>query len=154
MFAQLSGNPETVALLTSVASNINTPNDKSINSLHIAIKRHEKEQAAILIAKGANVNASDNTGFTPLMLACQEGDAATAKLLLEYGAMINATYNSNGRSITPLMIAAMKGHESVVRLLMNNNVDTTIKDGQGCNAAVYARHNGFEYIARIIEGRD
>jgi hypothetical protein len=49
------------------------------------------------------------------------------------------------------MIAAMKGHESLARLLMHNNVDTTIKDGHSCNAAVYARHNGFEYIARVIE---
>jgi len=52
------------------------------------------------------------------------------------------------------MIAAMKGHEAVVRLLKADNVDTTAKDGKGCDAAVYARHNGFEYIARIIEGRD
>ena len=88
------------------------------------------------------------------MLTCQEGNAATAKLLLERGAMINATYNSNGRSIIPLIISTIKGHESVVRLLMNNNIDTTIKDGQGFDAAMYARYNGFEYIARIIGGRD
>jgi predicted Fe-Mo cluster-binding NifX family protein len=52
------------------------------------------------------------------------------------------------------MIAAMKGHESVVRLLIKMNADTTILDEQGSNAAAYARHNGFDYIARIIEGRD
>ena len=35
MFAQLSGNPSTVEVLSSASSNINTPNDKQINALHM-----------------------------------------------------------------------------------------------------------------------
>lgn len=101
-----------------------------------------------LIARGAEVN---KPGWTPLHYAATSAEAASAdvvRLLLEHFAYIDA--ESPNKS-TPLMMAARYGTPQVVRLLLEEGADPTLRNEQGLTALDFAERAERKDAAAIIQ---
>uniref|UniRef100_K1QP98 Ankyrin repeat domain-containing protein 26 n=1 Tax=Magallana gigas TaxID=29159 RepID=K1QP98_MAGGI len=102
--------------------------DKSGNSgLHLAVLYNHPKIVKLLTSKGANVNIKNKTeeGFAPLHMSIQlKRDEITRALLI---AKANPDVQDNlGR--TPLMIACYDGAITPIRMLLQFNAQTIIKD--------------------------
>lgn len=84
---------------------------------------------------------------TAIHLACRGGRDRIISTLLSFGADVNSR---NGRDTTPLMIASGKGFLEVVRLLVDNNADPTLKNKHGNSALLLSIHNGHEKVAEFL----
>lgn len=120
--------------------------DKSGNSgLHLAVLYNHPKIVKLLTSKGANVNIKNKTeeGFAPLHMSIQlKRDEITRALLI---AKANPDVQDNlGR--TPLMIACYDGAITPIRMLLQFNAQTIIKDKKGFTAEDMANMTG-QYAA-------
>jgi ankyrin repeat protein len=126
-----------------------TPQDENV--LMMAALAGNEALAKALIDKGADVN---KPGWAPLHYAATKGHAGITKLLLGHHAYIDA--ESPNKS-TPLMMAAMYGTFDVVKLLVDEGADTSLKNEQGLTAHDFAkkaeRQDIQGYLAKVIESR-
>lgn len=116
-------------------------------ALMIAALRNHRDVVERLLARGAQVN---RPGWTALHYAAtNKGDQAAAitRLLLEHYAYIDA--ESPNRT-TPLMMAARYGREEVVRLLLEEGADPTLRNEQGLDAIDFARQVGRDGLVDVI----
>lgn len=145
--------------------------------MHAVLSNHLKTVTA-LIEAGATLNAQDKNNWTALMHAAEIGNFKIVQALLEAGADITLKNNKqetafqlaargktlfaldlllkNGANLIPqaqelLWISATTGDEDIVRLLLKNNVDTTISDAQGWTALLHAEFNGHTRIANLLK---
>lgn len=103
-----------------------------------------------LLAKGVDVNSTSPPetfrvkngpiaigSLTPLILSAASGDTAVVRTLIEAGARVNA---QDVRGMTPLMLAVATDHPNreIVRLLLQNKADTTIRSKAGETALDWA----------------
>jgi ankyrin repeat protein len=51
------------------------------------------------------------------------------------------------------MMAARSGHSAVVRLLLDEGADPTLKNEAEMNAADFARAQGFKELARFLDDK-
>jgi ankyrin len=120
-----------------------TPNWDEIESQKIAILK-------ILLEKGANINVRNSEGATPLHQAAGGGSANIVKWLIENGAEVNALDN---KLQTPLhctaTYAGYKGEE-VVKILLGNGADPSIKNIDGKTARFLAVSNGFSTVSEAL----
>lgn len=126
---------------------IEATNPAGENALMIAALRGHLDIVQALIRRGAQVN---RPGWTPLHYAATgKSDQAVAitRLLLEHHAYIDA--ESPNRS-TPLMMAARYGRAEVVRLLLEEGADPTLRNQLGLDAIDFARQVGRETIVELI----
>ena len=72
---------------------------------------------------------------------------AFAKYLIENGANLNAT-NNNGT--TALTFATQYNKVDIVKLLLEQKADATIKDNDNKTALDYAEAKGFSAIATLL----
>jgi ankyrin repeat protein len=114
-------------------------------ALMMAAFRENKPAVLKLLAKGAQVN---QTGWTALHYAAAAGSTEMVALLLERHAYIDAEAPSG---MTPLMLAAREGKEDVVRQLLEEGADATLKDGGfHQTAAEFALKADKPWIAKSI----
>lgn len=102
---------------------------------HRAAENGRAEVLALLLDAG--VSPRDQLHGTPLLcVAAQNGCLRAAELLLERGAEAN---RPDLEQTTPLIHAVIAESEPLVRLLLRHGADASLKDGQGRDAASYAR---------------
>ncbi|MCD0476583.1 ankyrin repeat domain-containing protein [Flavobacterium sp. EDS] len=70
----------------------------------------------------------------PLNAAIRKGDIETVKKFIEYGVDVNNTSDE----LTPLMTAARYNKAEIIKLLLSNGADSTIKNEKGFTALKYA----------------
>jgi hypothetical protein len=109
-----------------------------------------------LVAAGARVDADVYRG-TPLIWAASRGRADAVRRLLELGADPTGRGGyggaTHGHDVTPLHLAGVGGDEEPVRVLLAGGARTDVEDGHGYGTpAGWARHEGHEAVARVIEG--
>lgn len=111
-------------------------NAKDESALMMAALRGNLPAARGLIAREADVN---KTGWAPLHYAASGGTEQhlrIAALLLENHAYIDAA-SPNGT--TPLMMAAQYGSAEMVKLLLDEGADPTLKNQLGLTAVNFAQ---------------
>ena len=143
--------PKVVAfLLTQRSVKVEQRNPQGESPLMIAAIKGRLASAKRLIQRGAEVN---KTGWTPLHYAASRAEPDSVEmvgLLLEHHAYIDA--ESPNRS-TPLMLAAMYGHADVVRLLLEEGADPSLRNEQGLTAVDFARRADRDDLANLIAAR-
>ena len=132
-----------VAALRRTSIDVNLKDAVGRTPLHIAAEKGDIDVAMFLIETGADVNVTDAKGNTPLIFFIHKtADLKLIRRLLEKGAAVN-TQNRTGE--TALMYAAWRGHANIVRLLLENRADATLKNRQddtGINACPITRTSG------------
>jgi ankyrin repeat protein len=124
---------------------VRTPNDES--PLMMAALKGRLALATRLIEREAEVN---KPGWAPLHYAATDAGAqapAMVRLLLEHHAYIDAE-SPNGT--TPLMMAAHYGNPTVVKVLLEEGADPSIRNQQGLTAIDFARRANRAEVVEII----
>ncbi|KQB41324.1 ankyrin repeat domain-containing protein [Flavobacterium aquidurense] len=81
---------------------------------------------------------------TPLTVAVSKGDLEFVKKLIEYGADVNEI----SEDLTPLMIAARYNKVDILRVLLSNGANPSVRNEKGFTALKYAQlSNATEAIA-------
>ncbi len=149
-FAAYEGNIETVRQALEAGMDVNSSNsDTKLTPLHMAAYNGHTSVVKLLIENDAAIDARDREGKTALTHACTGPFQETVALLLEAGADINAREATEG--FTPLMMAAGLGQMEVVKVLLRNDADTSLRDTDGDRAIDHARTSGHLEIVKLIE---
>lgn len=134
-------------LLSQGTVKVESRNAQGESPLMIAAIMGRLESAKRLIQRGAEVN---KTGWTPLHYAASRTESDSVemvRLMLQHHAYIDA--ESPNKS-TPLMLAAHYGHADVVRLLLEEGADPTLRNEQGLTAVDFARRAGRDDMAELV----
>lgn len=126
---------------------VESRNSNGESPLMMAALKGELAWVQRLIQRGAEVN---KPGWTALHYAAsfpEQGSDAVVALLLEHHAYIDA--ESPNRT-TPLMMAARYGHLLVVKRLLEEGADPTLRNEQGLTALDFARQIQREEAAQLI----
>lgn len=134
-------------LLSQANVDVEARNLQGESPLMLAALRGHIQQAQRLIERRAEVN---KPGWTPLHYAASSelpSSVAMVQLLLEHHAYIDA--ESPNRT-TPLMMAAHYGNPAVVKLLLEEGADSSVKNEMGLTAIDFAHRAGRKESAGII----
>ena len=130
-------------LLANGKTNLEVKAKNGDNALMLAAYKGNLAVVKALIARGAQVNRPD---WTALHYAAYMGHQEIVSLLLEHSAYIDAEAPNKN---TPIMMAALAGHIYVVKLLLDEGADATLKNDRGFTAmdlAIQGKHKD------IVEG--
>uniref|UniRef100_A0A8C5LZ86 Ankyrin repeat and sterile alpha motif domain containing 1A n=1 Tax=Leptobrachium leishanense TaxID=445787 RepID=A0A8C5LZ86_9ANUR len=110
--------------------NVNCVDNSGYTPLHHASLNGHKDVVEVLLRNEAVTNIADSKGCFPLHLAAWKGDAHIVRLLIHHGpshAKINEQNNDNE---TALHCAAQYGHTEVVRVLLEELTDPTMRNNK------------------------
>ncbi len=105
----------------------------------------QKDKLQRLIDAGAQVN---QVGWTALHYATVVGNLEIVKILLEHYAYIDA---ETPNKTTPLMLAARRGEMSVLKLLIDEGADISLKNMLGWTAHDFAVESERRDIAALLQ---
>lgn len=126
---------------------VETRNQHGESPLMMAALKGELALARRLIERRAEVN---KPGWTPLHYAAASPEAESedmVRLLLEHHAYIDA---ASPNQTTPLMMAARYGSSAVVKLLLKEGADTSLRNEQGLTAMDFAQAADRPDVARQL----
>ncbi|MEX8194903.1 ankyrin repeat domain-containing protein [Comamonas guangdongensis] len=135
-------------LLSAPRIDVNLASRQNETPLMMACIKGHLDIARELIKRGADVNRE---GWTPLHYAASADTPQTldiVKLLLEESAYIDAA-SPNGT--TPLMLAAQYSSEAVVRLLLEEGADITLRNQRNLMAVDFARLVDRRYMVELLD---
>ena len=125
--------------------------------LIIALMNGKREAVNLLLEYKADVNQINKFGTSAFMGACMMGDEDIVAMLLANGADVNKTFSFANPAThtvhvktTPLSAAIQLKNMEVVRLLLKQKADVSIKDGLGKNAIDYAKESNNSEIFKIF----
>ena len=147
--AALDGKLEIVESYIENGFDVNQPNQDKRSLLMLASFNGHTPICQYLINAGAHVEARDFNGRTALMFASTGPFAETVSLLLKNEANPNSV--DHNEQFSPLMHAAAEGHIDVVKVLLNNGANKTLKDIDGDTAESFARQNQHFAVADYIK---
>lgn len=129
--------------------------------IHAAINHSDIQQESVkyanivrlLLARGADINARDEQDYTALRFAAADNNIETVKALLEANnPPADPNIQDNMEKKTALHAASEEGHVEVVILLLRlNNIDVSIKAGNGVTAKQVADIRGHRHIVGLLE---
>ena len=73
----------------------------------------------------------DHIGWTPMHYACSKGQLEVAQFLVANGAVVDST-SLNGT--TPLMMTVQSGNEELIRFLLDQGADISVRNSMGYSA--------------------
>ena len=116
---------EIVRLLLGAGAKAQVANDLGITPSHLAAANGNVAMLRLLLEKRADANAAAASGLTPLMEASRSGSVDAVRLLIAHGASVNARESARGQ--TALMWAVARQHPEVVKALIENKADVTLR---------------------------
>lgn len=134
MDAAAAGNADKVRLLLEKGASITETNRFKSEPLHFAANHANLDTATVLIKKGANVNSINSEGKTPLIMVIP-----------------TVTYNSDSAAAQEFR----NKKSALIKLLLDNGADTSIRDKTGKTAMDYARtmakdYNNDTYVKMLL----
>ncbi|XP_007892325.2 ankyrin repeat and SAM domain-containing protein 1A isoform X3 [Callorhinchus milii] len=151
--------------------NVNCVDSSGYTPLHHAALNGQKEVVEMLLKNEASTNIADNKGCYPLHLAAWKGDAQIVKLLIHQGPShakvneqntieskdlkkygpfdpyMNAKNNDNE---TALHCAAQYGHSDVVKVLLEELTDPTMRNNKFETPLDLAAHYGRLEVVKML----
>ncbi|RXN10221.1 B-cell lymphoma 3 -like protein [Labeo rohita] len=123
-------------------------NYEGLTPLHLAVQNGDKKLARILLKSGAEINAGDNkSGRSPLVHAVENNFTDMVIFLIESGCDVNAqSYSGN----TALHSACGRGHIEIVRVLLKNGADSSVKNNHNDTAIMVANN---KKVSDVLRGR-
>ncbi|MBA4264964.1 MAG: hypothetical protein C0453_07780, partial [Comamonadaceae bacterium] len=134
-------------LLNQNAVKVEVRNRQEESPLMMAALKGQLPLVKRLIERKAEVN---KPGWTPLHYAATNAEPVSVeitRLLLEHHAYIDA---ASPNRTTPLMMAAHYGHPDVVKLLLEEGADASLKNEKGLSAVDFARGANRPAVADTI----
>ncbi|XP_071455040.1 ankyrin repeat and SAM domain-containing protein 3-like [Hetaerina americana] len=148
MYACFNGCCKSIELLLRNGAEKDTRNPQGQTALMIVAYQGHCEAIKFFTEKTL-INAADDRGWTPLFYAVSGGHLSAVNILLQNRAEINKVDKINGMTVA--MMAAMEGKESIVKFLLNNGADATIKSLEGETLKSIATHRGHHSLAKVVE---
>jgi ankyrin repeat protein len=143
--------PATIERLLARGFDPNTPNEKGVPGILVALQS-ESTKSAMLLAKHpkTNLNVNNSVNETPLMLAAINNQLDLAKVLISRGADVNRP------GWTPLHYAAAKGHREMMRLLLENEAYIDSESANGTTPLMMAAYYAQPLAVKLLleEGAD
>jgi hypothetical protein len=143
--------PQIVEKLLARGFDPNTPNEKGVPGLLVAIQS-ESPKSALVLAKHpqTRVNDPNSLGETPLMLAAINNQLELAKVLIDRGADVNKP------GWTPLHYAATRGHREMMRLLLDHEAYIDSESANGTTPLMMAAYYASPLAVKLLleEGAD
>ncbi|KAK7115490.1 ankyrin repeat domain-containing protein 27-like [Littorina saxatilis] len=124
------GQGQLIDLLIQSGAVVDATDYLGLTPLHLACQRGYQKDMLLLLHFGADVMCKDNDGNTPLHHCCYNGHEDCVKALVFSDSTIRRlevnTMNEHGD--TALHMAAKWGYESIVKTLLENGANATIKN--------------------------
>ena len=143
--------PEVIEKLLARGFDPNTPNEKGVAGLLVAIQSESPKSALVLTKHPqTQVNTQNQLGETPLMLAAINNQLDLAKILIQRGADVNKP------GWTPLHYAATRGHREMMRLLLENEAYIDSPSANGTTPLMMAAYYASPLAVKLLleEGAD
>lgn len=143
--------PEVIQKLLARGFDPNTPNEKGIPGLLVALQSESPKSALVLAQHPlTQVNAENRLGETPLMLAAIHNQIELAKVLIARGADVNR------QGWTPLHYAATRGHRDMMRLLLDHEAYIDSEAANGTTPLMMAAYSAPALAVKFLleEGAD
>jgi ankyrin repeat protein len=143
-----SGNLEKLKALHEInPDTVNSVNENGFSPLIIATYRNQLKVVDFLLKNNADVNFDSPEG-TALLGACYKGNFDIVELLIANKANVNVL---GGNNISPLIFAVQSKNKKLVKILVQNGADQTIKDSAGRTAKDYAMLLELKDIAELLK---
>jgi len=143
--------PEVIQKLLARGFDPNTPNEKGVPGLLVAIQSEAPKSALVLAQHPkTQINVQNQLGETPLMLAAINNQLELAKLLIDRGADVNR------QGWTPLHYAATRGHREMMRLLLDHDAYIDSESANGTTPLMLAAYGAPPLAVKLLleEGAD
>ena len=151
MYSAIRGDPETLMLLLEHGAEVNAAAKFGWTALMVAAAKGHAEITYLLLDHGAEVNIRDIYRWTPLMRASFSGhEQAVAALLSDVRIDVNAQ-DDNGA--TAMHHAATNGYAGIVKLLLEHNASSSIKDRFELDPRGRAIVNNHASIVSLLDSR-
>jgi ankyrin repeat protein len=142
---------QVVANLIARGMDPNTPNEKGVPALIVALTSGAPK-TALLLAKHpqTKVEVENSLNETPLMLAAFHNQLAVCEVLIEREAAVNR------KGWTPLHYAATKGNIAIMRKLLEENAYIDAESPNGTTPLMMAAYYGSPLAVKLLleEGAD
>uniref|UniRef100_A0A8D2J8U6 Ankyrin repeat and sterile alpha motif domain containing 1A n=1 Tax=Varanus komodoensis TaxID=61221 RepID=A0A8D2J8U6_VARKO len=125
-----SGHPLSSLLSIWRGPNVNCVDSTGYTPLHHAALNGHKDVVEVLLRNDALTNVADCKGCYPLHLAAWKGDAEIVKLLIHQGPSHTKVNEQNNDNETALHCAAQYGHTEVVKVLLEELTDPTMRNNK------------------------
>ncbi|XP_078021601.1 ankyrin repeat and sterile alpha motif domain-containing protein 1B isoform X6 [Epinephelus lanceolatus] len=131
------GHSEVVSVLLQELTDPTMRNSQQETPLDLAALYGRLQVVRMLVSAHPNLMTSHTRRHTPLHLAARNGHHSTVQTLLEAGMDVNCV-TENGSALHE---AALYGKMDVVRLLLDSEIDTSLRDSQGRTALEILREH-------------
>ncbi|XP_051720217.1 B-cell lymphoma 3 protein homolog isoform X1 [Ctenopharyngodon idella] len=123
-------------------------NYEGLTPLHLAVQNGNETLTRLLLESGAEINAGDNkSGRSALIHAVENNSNDMVILLIESGCDVNAqSYSGN----TALHSACGRGQIEIVRVLLKNGADSSLKNNHNDTAIMVAKN---KKVSDVLRGR-
>lgn len=135
-------------LLGNPVTNVNLANKSGENALMMAAFDGDLPTVKMLVLdKKASVNKQ---GWAPIHYAATNGHLQIVEFLMAHGARVNAFSPSE---TTPLMMAIGSGNEQLIKYLLDNGADLSLRNHEGYTAIDVAQLFGKDDIRDGLKSR-